>query len=94
MDALTAVDKEKVRHWIEIGAPSDQPVVVAAVETAPAAVAETVVPVVEPHSKRAAEPLWKRTLRWVGKFQPFAACPLQIPSCDYGARERTATGLF
>ena len=56
---LTPEEKEIVKHWIEAGAPHELP---AAAESTP-----------PPASASAAEipmPLWKRTLRWIGRFHP------------------------
>ena len=60
---LTPEEKEKVRRWIEAGAPSELPVAVE--QSAP------VIPVAE-HAKRAADPFWKHALRWIGKFHPLS----------------------
>ncbi len=54
--ALTKEEKEKVRRWIEIGAPG--------IEKEATATEAIVQPA------RVPEPLWKRTLRWIGKFHP------------------------
>ncbi len=59
--ALTKEEKEKVRAWIEIGAPDELP---PGAEGAKPVVATVV------KSLRPAEPLWKRTLRWIAKFHP------------------------
>ena len=58
--ALTKEEKEKVRRWIEIGAPGELPPGVEKEAPAPGAVV----------AARVSEPLWKRTLRWIGKFHP------------------------
>jgi uncharacterized membrane protein len=61
--ALTPEEKDIVKRWVEIGAPHDlpatngTPVVDSAPERVPAAA------VVE-------MPVWKRALRWVGRFHP------------------------
>ena len=70
VDPLTPEEKEKVRRWIEIGAPSELPAVV---ENAEPKKEEPVVAAVESpkvveHPKKTAEPLWKHSLRWIGKF--------------------------
>ena len=60
---LTKEEKEKVRRWIEMGAPGELPPGVekdAPVIDAVVAAATT------------AEPLWKHALRWVGKFHPMS----------------------
>jgi uncharacterized membrane protein len=58
---LTVEEKEKVRRWIEIGAPGELP---------PGIEKETVVPVAVVEPAKNGEPLWKKSLRWVGKFHP------------------------
>ena len=59
--ALTKDEKEKVRRWIEIGAPGELP---PGLEKEPPATGAVV------QAARVSEPLWKRTLRWIGKFHP------------------------
>ncbi len=59
--ALTKDEKEKVRRWIEIGAPGELP---------PGIDKETPASAVVLKAPRAAEPGWKKALRWVGKFHP------------------------
>ena len=59
--ALTKDEKEKVRRWIEIGAPGDLP---------PGLEKETPPETGIIKAARLSEPLWKRTLRWIGKFHP------------------------
>ncbi len=58
--ALTKEEKEKVRRWIEVGAPGELPPGVEKDAPAPVAVV----------AARVSEPVWKRTLRWIGKFHP------------------------
>ena len=59
--ALTKDEKEKVRCWIEIGAPDELPPGAGKETSAEAAVAKPL---------PLAQPLWKRTLKWIGKFHP------------------------
>ena len=59
--ALTKDEKEKVRRWIEIGAPGELP---------PGIEKEALASAVVVQAARVAEPLWKRSLRWIGKFHP------------------------
>jgi uncharacterized membrane protein len=58
---LTMEEKEKVRRWIEIGAPGDLPA---------AAEKEATLAPAPPPPPTAREPLWKGTLRWIGKLHP------------------------
>lgn len=58
--ALTPEEKEIVRRWVEIGAPGELP--------ASAQNAEGAATVVEAPER--SEPVWRRALRWVGKFHP------------------------
>lgn len=56
---LTKVEKETVRQWIELGAPP------------PPAAVPTEHPALAVAADRAPRmPLWKHTLRWLGKFHP------------------------
>ncbi len=59
--ALTKEEKEKVKRWIEIGAPGDLPPGIEKESPATATIVQVA---------RVSEPLWKRTLRWIGKFHP------------------------
>ena len=59
--ALTSEEKEKVRLWIDTGAAGDLP---PGIEKEPPATEAVII------KARASEPLWKRTLRWIGKFHP------------------------
>ena len=56
---LTPEEKEKVRRWIEIGAPHELPS--AEKEQSVASVTEVT---------GSEMPLWKRTIRWIGRFHP------------------------
>ena len=58
---LTKEEKEKVKRWIEAGAPVELPPGIEK-ELRPAGA------VIQ--SARVSEPVWKRTLRWIGKFHP------------------------
>ena len=58
---LTKDEKEKVRRWIEMGAPSDLP---RGMEKDLPAGGVVIA------SARVSEPGWKRALRWIGKFHP------------------------
>ena len=58
---LTPEEKEKVRRWIELGAPGDLP---PGIETETPALVIVVEPAKSPG------PLWKQALRWIGKFHP------------------------
>ena len=53
---LTKEEKEKVKRWIEAGAPG--------IEQEPPPENAIVM------SAHVSEPVWKRTLRWIGKFHP------------------------
>lgn len=64
--ALTLAEKEKVRRWIEVGAPSELP---AGVVAEGGAAHGKPVTVVIPKAK-APQPFWKQSLRWIGKFHP------------------------
>jgi len=55
---LSAQQKEIVRRWIEVGAPCELPN--AAEKEQPAVVSATAPEM----------PLWKRTVRWIGRFHP------------------------
>jgi uncharacterized membrane protein len=60
---LSDDEKDTVRRWIAAGAPAP-----------PAPVAVTAsAPVIEPATTTAARlPLWKRTVRWIGRFHPIS----------------------
>jgi uncharacterized membrane protein len=64
---LTENEKEIVRRWIEIGAPSE---VVPPVEKIVATTATAAAAVAAPPPPRL--PLWKRTVRWIGRFHPIS----------------------
>ena len=64
---LTPEEKEKVRRWIEAGAPWELPV---EMEKEEREKTQAVVAMVA-HSERA-EPFWKRSLRWIGRFHPLS----------------------
>jgi uncharacterized membrane protein len=55
---LTKDEKEIVRRWIELGAPD-----------APQVAERPITPAAEPEQKLQM-PLWKKSLRWVGRFHP------------------------
>lgn len=57
--ALTPDEKEIVRRWVEIGAPSELPTAV-----------EREAPVVTTEPPKLQMPFWKRSLRWLGRFHP------------------------
>lgn len=56
---LTKDEKEIVRQWIELGAPD-----------APALAGERTTPTVSVAEGKVQMPLWKQTLRWLGRFHP------------------------
>ncbi len=59
---LTAAEKEAVRRWVAIGAPSDLSGVKNSLSPAPAPG--------DSEAPRAPLPLWKHLLSWIGKFHP------------------------
>jgi uncharacterized membrane protein len=56
---LTKDEKEIVHRWIELGAPD-----------APPLAADHPAPVTAEPEQKVQMPLWKKTLRWVGRFHP------------------------
>lgn len=60
---LTPEEKEKVRLWIEIGAPAELPFAVEKIAPVPVTIVE---------APQKVGPLWKQAIRWVGKFHPLS----------------------
>jgi uncharacterized membrane protein len=58
--ALTPEEKEAVKRWIEVGAPAE-------LRTTPGPA-----PTAAPEPPKSTEPLWKASIRWVGKFHPLS----------------------
>jgi uncharacterized membrane protein len=74
VDSLTPQEKETVKHWIELGAPSEMPPAVDKI--AAAAPAESgAMASAEQAPRRAERPrdsLWRQAVKWVGRFHPMS----------------------